>query len=298
LLVLGVVVGGLSLGPGTLRDVLSGLTFVRPPAATLGPAVVQTDPELQRRIEAAAAPLSRGRLSAVVTDLGSGASATVDAQRAYPAASLFKLPILVHVLAEEDAGRLDPNHQLEIRQADWTDGSGVLQARVGDRLSVRELTRLMIQESDNIAALVLLNAVSAASVNATLERLGLSSATRVVDHRAGDTAEHMTSAADMNRLLLLLASGQAVNQHISENALAELERTQHVDWLGDGLPFWVKVAHKWGDLPQARNDAGVVFSPRATYAVAVLTEGGLPDETAAAITRVSHAAYDYLGSRH
>src|SRR2546429_290079 len=88
-----------------------------------------------------------------------GAPARVDGERAFPAASLFKLPILVEVLAEEDAGQLDPESQLQIRPEDWTDGSGVLQARVGDRLTVRELTRLMIQESDNIAALVLLDAV-------------------------------------------------------------------------------------------------------------------------------------------
>src|SRR5207248_5160281 len=134
------------------------------------------------------------------------------------AASLFKLPILIDVLAAEDAGRLDPERLLEIRQEDWTDGSGVLQARVGERLSVRELSRLMIQESDNIAALVLLDAVGVASVNALDERLGLH-ATHLVDHRAGDAGEHTTSAADMAHLLVGLASGQVVNQHVSEEAL-------------------------------------------------------------------------------
>ncbi|HEV7664414.1 MAG TPA: serine hydrolase [Chloroflexota bacterium] len=295
---LGLLVGLISIGPLTLRDLVSGLTFVRPPAATIGTAAPRSDAELQKRLDAAATvtPLSRGRLSAAVVDLASGGSATLDAERVYPAASLFKVPILLEVLAEEQSGRLAAETLLEIRQEDWTDGSGVLQARIGERLAVRELTRLMIQESDNIAALVLLNAVSAANVNATLERLGLH-ATRVVDHRAGDAAEHATSAADMSRLLVLLAAGQAVDAGVSEGVLTELERTQHVDWLGDGLPFWVKVAHKWGDLPQARHDAGVIFSPRATYAVAVLTEGGVPDETAAVISRISQAMYDYLRSR-
>jgi beta-lactamase class A len=292
--VLVVIVGAVSLGPTILRDLLSGLTFVRPPAASVSPPQTRTDPELQRRLDGVRAGLSRGSMSAAVVDLRSGASATVDAERVYPAASLFKLPILIEVLAQQEAGRLAAEQLLQIRQDDWTDGSGVLQARVGDRLTVRELTRLMIQESDNIAALVLLNAVGAANVNATIERLGLH-ATRVVDHRAGDDAEHATSAADMSRLLVMLAAGQAIDQQVSENTLAVLELKQHVGWLGEGLPFWVKVAHKWGDLPEARNDAGVIFSPRASYAVAVLTENALPDEAASAITGVSHAAYDYLG---
>src|SRR2546430_15955314 len=122
----------------------------------------------------------------------------------------------------------------------------------------------MVQQSDNIAALVLIDATTVRAINATAEQLELH-ATRVVDHRAGDTAEHTTSAADMARLLMLLATGQAINQHVSEAALSVLELKQSVSWLSDELPFWVKIAHKWGDLPQARNDVGVVFSPRGSY---------------------------------
>jgi beta-lactamase class A len=287
---------GVSLGPSTIGELVSGVTFTRPPAAAIvPPPAPQTDVQLERRLSQAAASLSRGQLSAAVVDLSSGAMASYNADESYPAASLFKVPILLRVIADEQAGRLDPNALLQIREEDWTDGSGVLQARVGDRLTVRELTRLMIQDSDNIAALVLLDAVGADNVNATLDSLGLAS-TRVVDHRAGDTADHTTSAADMTRLLVLLATGQAIDQQVSEGVLHELERKQHVDWLAQGLPFWVKVAHKWGDLPETRNEAGVIFSPRASFAIAVLTRDGAPDETAAAIGHVTRSVYDYLGT--
>jgi beta-lactamase class A len=296
LLLLAVAVAAVSVGPTTLRELVSGLTFARPPAATLSAAAPHPDAELQRRLDAVAGSLGRGRLSSVVVDLDTGASATVDADRAWPAASLFKLPILVEVLDEADAGRLDAEQRLEIRSEDWTDGSGVLQARVGERVSVRELTRLMIQESDNIAALVLLDAVGVSSVNATAQRLGLR-ATRLVDHRAGQAGDHTTSAADMARLLLLLAAGQAVNPHVSEEALSLLELKQTFSWLGEDPPFWVKIAHKWGDLPDARNDAGLVFTPRGNYVAVVLTQDAPPEDSATAIGRASRATYDYLGAR-
>jgi beta-lactamase class A len=299
-LLVGVAVA--SVGPTTLRELVSGVTFTRPPAANAPAPAPHAEPELQTRLNTVAASLARGTLSAQVVDLQTGASASVDAERAIPAASLFKLPILVEVLAEEDAGQLDPGRLLEIRAEDWTDGSGVLQARVGDRLSVRELTRLMIQESDNIAALVLLDVVGVPRVNATAERLGLSE-THLVDHRAGvgagnsERGDHTTSAADMARLWVGMASGRLVNQRVSEAALALLELKQASNWLGDELPFWVKVAHKWGDLPQARNDAGVVFTPRGSFVVAVLTSDAAPEESANVIARVSRTAYDYLGNR-
>jgi beta-lactamase class A len=286
-------VAALSLGPTTLREFLAGMTFVRPPAASLTPPVAHVDSELQRRLADVAAAVPRGRLSVMAVALQSGATAGVDAERVSPAASLFKVPILVEVLAREDDGRLDPRTELEVRPEDWTDGSGVLQARLGERFRVDELTRLMVQDSDNIAALVLLDAVGVAGVNATADRLGLHQ-THLVDHRGGDSGEHTTSAADMAHLLVLIATGQAVNARVSEAALAVLELKQAFSWLGDGLPFWVKVAHKWGDLPQARNDAGVVFTPRGSYVLAALTEESQPDEAAHAIGSASRATYEWL----
>jgi beta-lactamase class A len=286
----------LGIGPGQISEMLSGLVYRRPAAATVAPAPNYTDATLQARLEVAGNALSRGRLAAAAIDLQTGAKADVDAASPYPAASLFKLPVLLQVLAEEDDGRLDAERELEIRPEDWTDGSGVLQARVGDRLSVRELTRLMIQESDNIAALVLLDAVGVEGVNAVSERLGLEQ-THVVDHRAGEPGDHVTSAEDMAHLLLLLATGQAVNERVSEQALGLLELKQSASWLSTELPFWVKVAHKWGDLPDARDDAGIVYTPRGSYVIAVLTRDALPDESAEAIAQASRAAYDYLGRR-
>ena len=291
-----VAVAILSLGPGLLREMISGLLFVRPPAASIEPLAAHADPGLQARLDSVASSLRHGRLSVAAVDLQRGGTAGIDADRAYPAASLFKLPILLEVLAEEDAGRLDADRPVPIRPEDWTDGSGVLQARVGDQLSVRELRRLMIEDSDNIAALVLLDITGVPAVNAMSERLSLH-ATRLVDHRGGESGDHTTSANDMAHLLTSLATGQAVNQRVSEQALQLLEQKQSVTWLGDDLPFWVKIAHKWGDLPLARNDAGIVFSPRGSFVIAVLTEEGVPDEAASAIARASRATYDYLGNR-
>jgi beta-lactamase class A len=237
--------------------------------------------------------LSRGTVGVAVENLRTGSVASINAQRTFPAASLFKVPILLEVLAQEAEGRLPPDRTLEIGVDDWSEGSGVLQARIGERLAVRELRRLMIQESDNIAALVLLDAVGAASVNARLVELGVRD-TRVVDFRRGEIGQHSTTAADMAKLLSTAAQGRLIDGRVSEELLDSLELPQAHTWLAEGLPWWVKVAHKWGDLPDARNDVGVVFSPRGNYVVAVLTQDAAPDEAQRAITRVSQTVYEGL----
>jgi beta-lactamase class A len=292
LLAAAVVIG---VGPGQLSEFASGLFYRRPAVVDIPPPPPShSEVDLQTRLQPVANGLSHGQLAMAAIDLQSGATASVDAERVYPAASLFKLPILMAVLEQEDAGELDPDQMLEIQPEDWTDGSGVLQARVGDRLSVRELTQLMIQDSDNIAALVLLDVIGASGANAVADELGMP-ATHVVDHRAGEEGDHTTSAEDMAHLLYQVAAGEAVNQRVSEQALSLLEARQSVNWLGGDLPFWVKVAHKWGDLPDARHDAGVVFTPRGNFVLAVLTEDASADEAAALIARASRATYDYLG---
>jgi beta-lactamase class A len=286
----------LGVGPRELREFASGLVFQRPPAAAIAPATRHEDLSLDQRLLSISTEPPYGRVSIEAIDLQTGATASIDATRSYPAASLFKLPILITVLGEEDAGELDPSRQVEIRPEDWTDGSGVLQARVGDHLSVAELSRLMIQQSDNIAALALLDVVGVPSVNAIAERLGLT-ATRIVDRRAGEPGDHTTSAADMAHLFSELATGAAINQRVSEEALSLLELKQSVTWLGDDLPFWVKVAHKWGDLPDERHDAGIVFTPRGSFVLAVLTENVSPGDAAATIARSARITYDYVGGR-
>ena len=171
-----VVVTIASLGLPTLRaalDTLRGVTVTPQTMPTVGePPPAMPDAELQARITSASM-LSRGTIGVAVEYLSTGSAASINAERTFPAASLFKVPILLEVLAQEAEGRLPPDRALEIGADDWSEGSGVLQARIGERLAVRELRRLMIQESDNIAALVLLEAVGAANVNRRMEQLEL-----------------------------------------------------------------------------------------------------------------------------
>jgi beta-lactamase class A len=106
----------------------------------------------------------------------------------------------------------------------------------------------------------------------------------------------MTTARDTATLLSIVASGQLIDPTVSEDALRLLEQPQAHTWLAESLPWWVKVAHKWGDLPDARHDAGIVFTPRGTFVSVVLTADAPPEEAERAIARTAQAAYEYLGS--
>lgn len=275
--------------------------FERPDVAASPPptfGIAFRDQQLAALLQAQAPTV--GTVGLYVKNLTTGAEADVNGDRVFPAASLYKLPILIEVTRQIRLRRVSPDQALVVGREHWVPGSGVLQARVGDSLPVRELLRLLVVESDNIAAMMLLDLVGLENVNQTMASLGLRS-TRLLDYRAsnanGGAGPYVTTASDVGLLLDIVATGRLVDADGSESALRLLEKKQTSAWLAEGLPWWAKVAHKWGEVPGARHDAGVVFTPGGQYVIAVLTEGLDTRGSAGYIRDVSRAVFDYFAGR-
>ena len=267
--------------------------YTRPPVGaqtTASTTSSATDEGLNTILREAGLP--GGVVGAYVRNLTTGAGAGINADRRFPAASLFKLPVMVEVYKQQRLRRFSWDDQLTVGREHWTDGSGVLQARVGQSLKIGELLRLMIIESDNIAANMLTDLVGVTNVNQTMEAMGLRS-TRIVD-RSRENAQPTTSAEDMGRLLEIIATGRLVDAQTAEQAVRLLEEKQAQSWLADGLPWWAKLAHKWGDVPNARHDAGIVYTPRNQIVLVVLTQDGSPAAAAEQIRSLSRKAVAYI----
>ncbi|MBA2450582.1 MAG: serine hydrolase [Chloroflexi bacterium] len=238
-----------------------------------------------------------GSVGLYVKNVTSGAEANVHGGQVFPAASLYKLPIMAEVVRQARLRRLDLNQELTIGREHWVAGAGILQARIGETLPVRELLRLLIVESDNIAAMMLLDLVGLENVNQTMQGMGMRS-TRLLDYRAPNAfsgaGPYVTSPSDIGLLLDTLATGKLVDAAGSETALRLMEGKQANDWLGAGLPWWTKVAHKWGEVPGARHDAGVVFTPRHHYVIVVMTAGLDGQTSAESIRELSRAVFQYF----
>jgi beta-lactamase class A len=267
--------------------------FSRPPVATRL-SEQRDSPVTETGLESilARAALPGGVVGAYVRNISTGAGAGVNVDRRFRAASLYKVPVMVEVYKQQRLKKFGWDDELVVGHEHWTDGSGVLQARVGDSIKIGELLRLMIVESDNIAANMLTDLVGAANVNETMESLGLRS-TRVVD-RLKENASPTTNAADMGRLLEIIATGQLVDAQTSEEAIRLLEQKQAQSWLAEGLPLWGRLAHKWGDIPNGRHDAGIIYTPRSQVVLVVLTENGSPAEAAAQIKTISREIVSYI----
>jgi beta-lactamase class A len=269
--------------------------FIRPTIASPVslPSALVVDPELHAIVRQAGLP--GGVVGVYVRSLTNGAGAETNAERRFPAASLSKLAVMVEVFKQQRLRKFAWSDELTLGREHWADGSGVLQARIGQSLAIGELQRLMIQESDNIAANVLTDLVGVANINQTMEALGLRN-TRVTE-RSRETALPTTSPEDLGRLLEITATGRLVDAQTSEEAVRLLERKQAQSWLAAGLPWWGKLAHKWGDLPNARHDAGILYTPRNQIVLVVLTENGTPAAAAEQIGTISRDVMSYFENR-
>lgn len=231
----------------------------------------------------------------------------VSADQPVVTSSMAKLPVVLTVFHEVDAGRLDPRGPVTLTPDARSRGSSGVGALLDPvTASVRDLAHLAITLSDNAAGDALADLVGLDRVNAVLAGLGLPG-TRVV-HRVRDLfaalaadagaepgpalAASLADPAVLSRLRVLdpaatnrstarettaLLAAIWADRAASPESCAAVRRMLGLQvWphrLASGFPFDdVRVAGKTGTLPTVRNEAGVVEYPDGgRYAVAVFT---------------------------
>jgi len=252
--------------------------------------------ELHLRL-ASLADHAPGLVGIAVEDLATGMTSGINQSASLPAASTIKIPVMVEVFKQMEAGDLDLNTvvHLESGDRDWGWGD-MADASPGTARTVKQLLWLMITQSDNTATNMLIRVVGRAHINATMRGLGLRN-TRLGDYirSESETIRYAlrTSPRDMLTLLDAIARDRLVDQWSSREMLAILEGQTHNGLLPAPLPEGVKIAHKTGSLHDTLNDVGIVYNQDEPYIIAVMTTQLSDLDTGRAfIHRVSRAAYD------
>src|SRR4051794_29608462 len=154
---------------------------------------------------------SGAEVALAAMNVTTGEEVGLDADRAMPTASVFKLPLLVEVFRQAEEGTLDLDERVEFRVEDVVMGSGILRDfRPGLRPSLYDLAMLMTIVSDNSATNMLLDRVGGYErVNATMRDLGLPSISLYRRIRFGQitTNRSLAEAApqDLMRLMVMLS---------------------------------------------------------------------------------------------
>ena len=215
-----------------------------------------------------------GHVGIMVQDLATGLSSSVNATAQMPAASTIKIPVMVEVFKQLEAGNFDLNRLVTLQQSDkdwgWGDLSG---ARNGSRFPVSRLLTLMITESDNTATNMLIRLVGRTRINDEMAELGLTQ-TALHDYIRSDGPIRYalrSSAYDMIKLMSAMAHYQLIDEWSSREMISIMTGQHHNGLIPAPLPAGTTIAHKTGELHDTLDDVGVVFLNNAPYAIAVMT---------------------------
>ncbi len=273
--------------------------------------VPAADTGLPARVAARIAA-SGARAGVYFHDLSRGDSLLVGAHTRFHAASTMKVPVMIQLYRDRDAGRLSLDDSIpvtnvfrsivdsstyELTKAD--DSDSTLYLRVGGKATIRELVELMETVSSNLATNLLIGRVGAPRANATAHALGADSilVLRGVEdgkaYRAG--LNNTTTARDLGMLLAAIAEGRAASPAACQEMLGILARQHFNEGIPAGLPVGTRVYHKTGWIGGVvYHDAAIVERPGGRrYVLVVLTGGIQKDEDAYRLASdLSRLVYD------
>lgn len=240
-----------------------------------------------------------GRVGIYIKDLQTGKTWEYNADRLFPSASLVKVPIMAAVLEKVKLGAITLDTQIKLTRRDRVGGSGTLKwVREGTSLSVMEIVYKMITESDNTATRMLIDYFGMDYLESNFKKLGLVQTNICQEGMSLASGrvknDNYTTPREMASLMERIYSGVLVNREASQFMLEVLKHNKSRSRLRKGLPIGWEIGHKTGLLRRACHDAGIVFSPRGDYVIAVLTSEA-PNYTAAKnfISKVAKLTYMY-----
>ena len=225
------------------------------------------DAALGTAIQAALQPFE-GLYAVAAYRLSDGKSATVDADRVFYAASLFKLAVLYEAGLRLDAGTLDlaaglPINEVDIAEDDGTFGD--VPRRNDGSVVVAVALEAMVTRSDTTTANAFLHLFGHANIDATVASLGL-------EHTSVNTRELPTTAADMATLMTAIVSGRGLTPATRDYLRSLLLAQQIRDGIPAGLPAGVLAGNKTGNVVEDTHDVAFVEAPGGTYILAILSD--------------------------
>jgi len=220
----------------------------------------------------------QGELGLVIKDFRTGRTILRDPDRPFPSASMVKVPIMAACLKAVEEGQITLDEVLRLKRTDKVRGSGILRAApAGTPVTVEKLLVLMITDSDNTAANMLIDLlgfdyIGQAFRDFGLERTNLSR--KMMDFRSrANGIENYTTPRDMADILEKIYRGTCVSPYVAEKCLTVLKEQKVNDRIPRYLPRKTPIAHKTGLENRVCHDAGVVFTEHGDVLICVLTEG-------------------------
>ncbi|MFZ2310790.1 MAG: serine hydrolase [Patescibacteria group bacterium] len=222
--------------------------------------------------------------------LNTGANIVVNKDAEFFPASLSKLPLAMTVVKKIERGEWQWGNELVLMPTDKDNRFGNLyQQPIGTRITIENLVREMLVNSDNTAYTMILRNLEPEEFITTQKSLGLDSFF---------SNEGKISAKNYTVILRALYNSSYLEEANSEKLIKMMANSEINDFLSKGLPGDVAFSHKVGisDEKNVYLDAGIVYLPNRPYFLIVMVN--TPDENKAKseMKEISEKVYSYISN--
>jgi len=237
----------------------------------------------------------------------------INSEEAFHAASTMKVPVMIELYKQDNAGILDLNDSILLKNEfkSIVDGSpysmdigddsdDVIYSKIGTVVAIKDLVYSMITVSSNLATNVLIELVDAKKVTATMRTLEadkIEVLRGVEDQKAYDLGlSNSTTANDLMIIMKAIAENTAGTKEDCKEMITILKDQQFNEIIPFYLPKEVSVAHKTGSITGVHHDAGIVYLPDGQSYVLVLLSKNLKDfeKGTEQLAGISKTVYDYM----
>jgi beta-lactamase class A len=248
--------------------------------ACVSPAYAQTDPVLQRDLQALTASY-KGKVALYAVDLRSGKRVAVNADTPVPTASVIKLAILYDAVKTIEEGRASFADRLTLTKVNQVQGSGVLALfDTPLTLTLKDALTMMVVVSDNTGTNLVIDRLGLQHIDARIQSLGLKNTwlykkvflppppNPPADQPAFGLGK--TTAREMAEVMQHFATCDTIAQALCATALSMLKNQTDRDavprYLGN-----LTVANKTGSLNDSRNDVAIVYAKNGPIIISAFT---------------------------
>ncbi|MCD7878922.1 MAG: class A beta-lactamase-related serine hydrolase, partial [Candidatus Gastranaerophilales bacterium] len=212
--------------------------------------------------------------SVYVWDYTTGSYVDINADTAYSAASIIKLPVLIEMFREIEQGKFSLDDKMVLEDYYRAPGSGKLQySQGGIAHSMDYLAKIMIENSDNSSTNMIISKMGGMpQVNRAIKKWGLKT-THLSAWLPDMGGTNLTTARELAKMLYNIDTTSILTRESKLHISEYLSHVKNNRLLQAGLPSNAILLHKTGDIGYVLGDAGIVKTPSGKkYIVAILAK--------------------------
>ena len=208
----------------------------------------------------------------------------ISENQVFKAASLMKLPLILTLYKNVEAGKIDLQTKYTLKAADKRPGAGSMYYKpAGTVYTYQKMVELMGQQSDNTAFNVFRNLLGDEQIQKTIDDLGMTK-TNFTDFE--------TAPAEIGLFFRKFYSGSILTRAHRDEILAYITKIFDESRIPAGIPAGVRVTHKVGTDTGVASDGGIVFGTKP-YIIVIMSDKNLKVEADAVLPKISSAVWEF-----